>query len=165
MTETATSIEALLRPYAAHQCEACTGSGRIGPEMSITIVAHSFNPKCEGCHGTGLDPRFDALRVHDWELGCWNDCERCHACELTYDQGAAAPIMPYCLRIDLGSGIRVAAACGLYVVHLGDGMGLTQGDWLATLQAWGSQKRWDGYGDTETDALARAFVAAVPLGG
>ena len=107
------------------------------------------------------DPRFDALRgKHDFEsdyLGGYV----CKVCDVD-NQYEGNPIdVGYCLRTDLGAGVRVAAACGLVVVL----SKYSDGQWKAVLglaqvpvgephTAWANEPE---------EAFWTAFVAAVPL--
>lgn len=126
---------ALLRPYAETQC--------LGPGPNTT--SHELD--CLGaCHATGLDPRFDALRgEHEWER---QDCRRCGAYNnpLTDEKPA-----PYCLRTDLGSIVRAAAAHGPDAL---DAICQAVADNFNGLQGWFTSPE---------EAAAGAFVAAVPL--
>ena len=139
------SREQLLRRYADAKCQ---------HRPQGNAYAHSED--CSVCNGTGLAPRFDALRgEHQWER---QDCRRCGAYNnpLTSDEPS-----PYCLRTDLGSIVRAAAACGLWFNQI---YALTPEEWYAALTIDSHiEALVQEEGSTPEDAAARAFVAAVPL--
>jgi len=92
MTETATSIQELLRPYAAAKCPFCDGAG------------------CVKCGPEALDKRFDALRCkHTRVLDTRHDGYWCPDCGEHWWRGKP----PVGLRTDLGSIVRAAATCGV----------------------------------------------------
>ena len=127
MTETATSIKALLQPYADSD-----------------------------------DPRFAALRgkEHEWGERSTEAHVRCKICHFDLEPFKHnAP--PYCLRTDLDALVDVAAACGWTVSFKRSGS--TWWSWLAITDGDKVKEASLRGGDTKQDALAQAFVAAVPL--
>ena len=153
-TETETR-EALLRPYAEAPCPClATPGGLCGVCGGLT---NPHDPDCERCtNHSALDKRFDVLRgEHDyWVDGTQAPGWRCRWCaQFKYDAA------PYCPRTDLGSIVRVAAACGLSL-----DIGYGDGQWGAIMGPFNvPQGRGIAEADTPEDAAAQAFVAAVPL--
>lgn len=148
-------LKSLLWPYAEYPC----------PDL-VAGREHPGGSRCASCHGTGLAPRFDALRgehVWDHRLRCWH----CDAGVSLWD----GPQRPYCLRTDLGSIVRAAAACGLWGSHaefqpFNPGWPDDPAEWLWVFDSMtpeGSQHSHRGEGLDETTAAVRAFVAAIPL--
>ena len=121
-----------LRRFADAPCPDCTTG-------TPTDERRWFREHCPTCHGTGLDPRFAALRGGSM-----------------YDE------RKYRLRSDVGSVLRAAAACGLFVAEMSE----TDGQWDVTLltpvASAAGRKEYDGFADTPEAALISAFVAAVP---
>lgn len=117
--------------------------------QSVAALGYTITP----------DPRFDALRgEHGYfreqyiatdqrPAGWW-----CSACGLTDDQAEEA----YCLRTDLGAGVRVAAACGWSVRF----DALDDGRWECWMPGFS-----ETFADTPELALFRALDEAVKEGG
>ena len=172
------SVEELMRPYAEYPCPGVKNEPH-GADIThddwagmATDSGYPEQSTCPTCHGTGLDPRFKALRgEHEWwhspmlNMGSAS-IEICTRCRKGRIEAA-----PYCLRTDLGALVRVAAACGLMLGELSENrerattIPIPEPPWLApltvTLDPY--HKSWVGQGDTPHDALAVAIVAAMPL--
>ena len=121
----------------------------------------------ETCGGTGLDPRFDALRCkHERSTGSilGMECCDCDTEWVPIGEVLSNEIRPMGLRTDLGALVRVAAACGFQVR-------LSPPDYPWTIDheaRLGRRKSsgytsWEvpGHGETDEDALAQALVAAL----
>lgn len=140
--------KALLTPWADAPCPECDGIGSF-----IDDTVSSGSDRCVACQGSGLDPRFAALRgEHDWYD---RTCRGCGFYDnpLTDDEPP-----PYCLRTDLGALVRVAAACGPGVLDrvcqaVADAFGKVE--WAPRVEAL----KW---GKPPEDAAATALVAALP---
>ena len=141
------SREALLRPYAEAKCPECKGKGRDEVDFGCRVCGGALTAS-----GTGLDPRFDALRG-EHRLGLEACCVWCRLDWGECGDGGR----PYCLRTDLGSIVRAAAACGLYL-EITYNKGYADGEWAVRMTG-----DYFSYSDVIEEAAARAFVAAVPL--
>ena len=154
----------LLRPFADAPCQT--------PEFHHLS---SSTRKCASCGGlernsSGLDKLYAALRgehhiheqliyAHGRKAGFY--CIHCEHYEFEDDN----PMPPYCLRSDVGSVLRAAAACGLAVAYMGPVVGGFDGHQVV-LQKWHgyfnpTDDKHLGQGDTDEDAFAAAFAAAV----
>ena len=111
------------------------------------------------------DPRFKALRgEHEWYFRArFSQTRRCAVC----GDHEEAP-GPYCLRTDLGSIVRAAAACGHAIAtwQVGDSfvaavMDWEPSDWPHELDDAPNVMKERYEGDTTELAAARALKAAV----
>ena len=140
--EAATSIQALMRPYAAAKCPFCDGAG------------------CVKCGPEALDERFDALRCkHTRVLDTRHDGYWCPDCGEHWWRGKP----PVGLRTDLGSIYDVAKACGFHFLNM---TSRDDGLWLCEFFGPDYDDELDppsGEGMTKEEAAARAFTAAMPL--
>ena len=104
-----------------------------------------LGPLATSCKDTGLDPRFSALRgEHAWHFTA--STKHCYRCNVFAHKDNPGPA--YCLRTDVGSVLRAAAACGPEVLEAA----------IFAVLAYYSHET-----DAETleDAAAVAFAAAV----
>ena len=146
-----------LRPYADAPCP--LHESLVEYDMSTPAQ----DVRCHHCKGaitdTGLDPRFAALRgEHEWYVQ--RSAYHCYRCSgWKNDANVARFVSPYCLRSDVGSVLRAAAACGFMVIIDGP-----EPQWLATMGKGGDTNEVVMRpGDTLEDAVAAAFAAAVAL--
>ena len=151
MTTTTFDIKAAMTPFAEHPCQKCGGKG-----WTPRVVAPGqpwASDMCGDCGGSERDPRFEALRgEHEFRP---YDCVWCGITRVDLAR-------PYCLRTDLGSIVAAGRACGFHYrggSEFGDGSGRQFFDFVD--DAFVTVAR--GVGDTDAEAAARAFVAAVPL--
>lgn len=140
-----------LRPFAEAPC----------PGPGVEATSHEIDCK-GGCHGSGYDPRFDALRgEHEWVEGEVTD-NSCRLCGWnTY------PEPPYCLRTDLGALLDTLAACGWDVAFYRPltVRNLHRDGWAAMgMPDQGINIHTRQVHDTHADAAAELLTQVVPLG-
>jgi hypothetical protein len=129
-------------------------------------LAGDIPTPCEVCDATGtiLDPRYSALRgEHEVEddtfNSSWSGRRYCRNCDA--ESSARKDDWPkgYCLRTDLGAGVRVTEeVCGHCVIHI-----TFEGDprrHYVTLHGSKLNQSYSGEGDTLELALFRAIDAA-----
>ena len=166
----------LLRPFADAPCqerrvidgfEVVCIKGQLVADRKAVWGETAWEPcECEHCHGSGLDPLYEGLRY--WRLddaASWEDWQSRDIYRVRRVSASNTATMVCDVRTDVGSVLRAAAACGLAVAYMGPVVGGFDGHQVV-LQKWHgyfnpTDDKHLGQGDTDEDAAAAAFAAAV----
>lgn len=155
-----TNLTDMLQPLAEATVP-CPEIGNGG--YHARVISPISDGDCPHCAGSGTipDPRFAALRgEHDIDGG--GRGERCHGCDWSGPEGTSEGLAPYCLDTSLGSIVKAAAACDLFVASLTYET-LGPGKWSTELRPWKHSEFHEamGHGDTPEEAAIMALIAAV----
>ena len=152
------SVEDILRPLAERPCPIYMSSNLVNERTGEVSTGQHVVGCPGGCKGTGLDPRFEALRRRvtdaEWVMFTWPDVR---------DPSRVVEVRrEWFLDASLGAIVRAAAACGWE-----SALGLYEGPekgWYAVIGEEDSEGYLEGQkrlGATPEEALARALAAAV----